>query len=136
MKYTGYFDGSSKGNPGPAQCGWIIFDDQKKEFARKVRKSKVDQTNNVAEYVGLIELLKFVLFCDHIGEIEIFGDSALVINQVNGKWKCKSPNLQVYYNKAIEHMYSLKDHSVKVTLTWVPREQNTVADNLAQKGDT
>jgi len=136
MKYTGHFDGSSKGNPGPAQCGWIIFDDQKKEVARSVRTAKHDQTNNVAEYMGLIELLRYVLFSPDVGDIEIFGDSKLVINQVNGLWKCKAPNLQVYYNKAIEHMYSLKDHYVKVKLTWVPREQNTEADNLAQKGDT
>lgn len=135
MKYKGHFDGSSKGNPGPSQCAWIIFDDQKKEIDREVRKGKYDQTNNVAEYMGLIELLKYVLFSADIGEIEIFGDSALVINQINGKWKCKSTNLKRYYNKALEYMQSLSDHDKSITLTWVPREQNTEADNLAQKGD-
>jgi len=136
MKYTGHFDGSSKGNPGPSQCAWVVFDDQKNEIDRFIRKSKSDQTNNIAEYMGLIEILKYVLFSFTIGEIEIFGDSKLVINQVNGLWRCKAPNLKIYYHKALEHMQSLKDHKKVVTLTWVPREQNTEADNLAQKGNT
>jgi len=134
MKYTAHFDGSSKGNPGPAQCGWIIFDDQKNEVDRGVRKSQYKQTNNVAEYMGLIELLKYILFSNVVGLVDIYGDSKVIINQVNGKWKCKSSNLRQYYNKALEHIQSIEDHGKAVTITWVPREQNTEADNLAQKG--
>ena len=133
MKHKGYFDGSSKGNPGPAQCGWAILDDQDNIIDHQSRKATIDRTNNYAEYMGLIELFKYLVSSKDIFYIEIFGDSKLVIEQVKGNWKCKSPNLKPLWEKAVklfEYLTTFKH----ITLTWVPREQNTIADNLAQKG--
>jgi ribonuclease HI len=133
MNYRGFFDGSSKGNPGPAQCGWAILDDQDNIVDHKSKKATVDRTNNYAEYMGLIELFRYLIISHDIVTIEIFGDSKLVIEQVKGKWKCKSPNLKPLWIEAVklfEYLTTFKH----ITLTWIPREQNTIADSLAQKG--
>ena len=133
MNYKGFFDGSSKGNPGPAQCGWAVLDDKDKVIAHESKKADLDRTNNVAEYMGLIELFNYLIVSPDIINIEIFGDSKLVIMQTQGKWKCKSENIKPYFNHAVkrfEYLTSIKH----ITLTWVPRAQNTIADNLAQKG--
>lgn len=131
--YKGFFDGSSKGNPGPSQCGWAILKENGDILDHKHRKSDVDRTNNYAEYMGLIELFKYIDSKPGIQEIEIFGDSKLVIEQVAGRWKCKSPTLKPLWTEAIRWYKSLNE-TRKVTLTWVPREKNTIADSLAQKG--
>lgn len=133
MNYKGYFDGSSKGNPGIAQCGWAILDSKDNVINHKHRTAKEPRTNNYAEYVGLIELLKHIEANNMITEIEIFGDSKLVIEQTKGNWKCKSPNLKSVYNEAVR-LYILLNSNRKITLTWIPREKNTIADSLAQKG--
>ena len=133
MHYKGYFDGSSKGNPGPAQCGWAILDEQENVVNHKSKKASEDRTNNVAEYMGIIELFKYLVEQPEIAHIEIFGDSKLVIEQVKGNWKCKSENIKPYFKYAkslFEYLTTLK----YITLTWVPRAQNTIADKLAQEG--
>ena len=133
MEYRGFFDGSSKGNPGLAHCSWVILDSDNVEYSHKRIKAKEDRTNNYAEYMGLISLLYYLVSEKEIVYIEIFGDTALVINQVNGKWKCKSPNLKPLWEKAVslfEYLTTFKH----IKLTWIPREQNTIADQLAQEG--
>ncbi len=133
MNYKGYFDGSSKGNPGPAQCGWAILDDQDNIVNHESRKASEDRTNNVSEYMGLIELFKHLVHHPEIENIKIFGDSKLVIEQVKGNWKCKAANIKPYYihaTKLFVYLSSFKN----ITLTWVPRAQNTIADKLAQEG--
>jgi ribonuclease HI len=133
MKCKGYFDGSSRGNPGPAQCGWAILDDQGTVIDHKSRKATEHRTNNYAEYLGLIELLKYLSTDDKITHIDIYGDSKLVIMQVTGKWKCKSSNLKPLWVHAVK-LYEWLTSQKYITLQWVPREQNTIADSLAQKG--
>lgn len=133
MNHKGYFDGSSKGNPGPAQCGWVILDESNTIIAHGSKKANEDRTNNVAEYMGLIELLKYLTNNNDIKNIEVFGDSKLVINQIFSGWKCKSPNIKPYFNQAMrlfEYLTTIK----QIKLTWIPREENTIADSLAQKG--
>jgi len=133
MNYKGYFDGSSKGNPGLAQCGWAILDSQDNIIDHESTTADKKRTNNYAEYMGLITLFKYLITADEIVNIEIFGDSALVINQVNKKWKCKSPNLKPLWMNAVKLFEYLATFKY-IKLTWVPREQNTIADSLAQKG--
>jgi len=136
MKYKAHFDGSSKGNPGPSQCGWIIFDDQGNEVKRHVQKSKEDRTNNIAEYMGLATLIQFLSMQNEIKDILIVGDSKLVINQVQGLWKCKSSNLMhlhLYCHATIKDLNEVEGFNIE--LKWVPREENKPADSLAQTGD-
>jgi len=133
MHCKGYFDGSSKGNPGPAQCGWAVLDDQESIVDHESRTASEDRTNNYAEYMGLIELLKYLTKDKQITHIEIFGDSKLVIMQVTGQWKCKSANLKPLWKHAVI-LYEWLTSKKYVLLTWIPREKNTIADSLAQKG--
>ncbi len=133
MNYKGYFDGSSKGNPGPAQCGWAILDERENIIDHASTTGDEDRTNNYAEYMGLITLFNHLISANEIVNIEIFGDSALVINQVNGKWKCKSPNLKPLWINAVT-LFAYLTTFKHIKLTWVPREENTIADSLAQKG--
>lgn len=133
MNYKGYFDGSSKGNPGPAQCGWAILDSKDNVMSHQHKKAAEPRTNNYAEYAGLIEILKYIESNNTIAQIEIFGDSKLVIEQVKGNWKCKSDNLK-HLNSIAVGLYRRLSDNRKITLTWIPREKNTIADSLAQKG--
>ena len=133
MNYKGYFDGSSKGNPGPAQCGWAVLDDHDNIVDHDSRKAGEDRTNNVAEYMGIIELFKYLITSSNINTIEIFGDSKLIIEQIKGNWRCKSENIKPYYIHATKLFVYLSGFKT-ITLTWVPRAQNTIADKLAQEG--
>lgn len=134
MKYKGFFDGSSKGNPGPAQCGWAILDENDNLCWHNVTEASEDRTNNVAEYMGLITLLKYVESCKEIKHIDICGDSNLVVQQVNGKWQCKSENIRPYFNVARKTIGKLREDGKFISLNWIPREKNSIADKLAQEG--
>jgi ribonuclease HI len=133
MQYKGFFDGSSKGNPGPSGCSWQIEDDKKNTIAYNNRISETDRTNNYAEYLGLIELLNYIRTQDNIVKIDIYGDSKLVVEQVNGRWKCKSNNLKPLWKTAVT-LFEYLTTTKYLTINWVPREENTKADSLAQKG--
>ncbi|KAK1561916.1 hypothetical protein Q3G72_003044 [Acer saccharum] len=94
------FDGASKGNPGRSGAGVVLRDDSGKEVMR-AREGLGSTTNNAAEYRALIRGMKTAL--DHgYTDVRVQGDSQLVSNQVNGKWKVKSPNLTQLYKDATE----------------------------------
>lgn len=126
MKCTAGFDGSAKPNPGEMTIGgWlkdtngnIIF-----SFQRDIGQG----TNNIAEYSALIELLKEASM-KRITEIEIIGDSALVVNQVNGTWKAKDINMKRYRNEVLDRLKLFS----KWSLTHVLRKYNSEADSLTR----
>ena len=98
------FDGGSRGNPGTAGAGAVLYtlhDDGVENVIKKREKWAGyfyigNTTNNVAEYMGLIEGLKQAIVLD-IKYIEIEGDSLLVISQLNGIYKVKHSNLIPLY---------------------------------------
>ena len=91
-------------------------------------------SNNVGEYAGLLSVLKYLKNCNfQENEIEICGDSNLVVQQMSGKWKIKKG---LYVALALEAKELMKEFT-NTNLRWIPREQNTVADKLSklvQKG--
>ena len=119
-----YFDGAADPNPGPAGFG----------FSHRSHGSEVafccgflgTQTNNVAEYHGLVQSL---LYCklNSLQRIRIFGDSQLVIKQVLGTYKVKSESLR----KLCDLCRSLVSE-LDVSLHWIPREENQRADYLSK----
>jgi ribonuclease HI len=133
-KATIYFDGGSNPNPGPSACGYVI--EQKDIDSRDSNKDrKVGYgfflgygTNNKAEYKGLTNALKWCVN-NNINDCEIYGDSKLVIEQINGRWKVKEPTLQPYYKEAKEYLEQLKLKGT-VKCTWVPRDKNKDADEM------
>ena len=122
----GYFDGCSKGNPGEAGAGALLTDDHDGvvwQTAQPLGK----KTNNEAEYAALIFLLTEAKKRG-VRELQIFGDSKLVVSQVSKKWKINLPHLRELAKQA----WALMD-GMEVSLTWVPREKNSRADELSNE---
>lgn len=123
--YRLFFDGCSKGNPGPAGAGWALFmGDTQLACGWSYLGRK---TSNVAEYEGLIDGLTYTLERFPDEPMRVFGDSMLVVKQVNGKWKCKAAHLEPYRDRA---RAMLKGRS-NVSLVHIPREKNAVADRMS-----
>ncbi|KAE9620060.1 putative ribonuclease H [Lupinus albus] len=125
LSCTLHFDGASKGNPGPAGAGSVLrADDGSKVY--RLREGVGVQTNNVAEYRGLILGLKQALKNGY-KHIRVQGDSLLVCNQVQGKWKIKNQNMGILCNEAKE----LKNKFLSFQINHVLREFNSEADAQA-----
>ncbi len=91
-------DGGSRGNPGPAAIGAVLWDIKGKKIAEH-REHIGEETNNVAEYQSLIKALE--LAQEHkADEVEVFMDSELVIRQMTGEYKVKAQHLRPLYEKA------------------------------------
>lgn len=125
------FDGSCDPNPGGIMgFGWIINwnNGKKPTEGSKEKKPSPSNTNNVAEYTALKEGISNYLKLGGKGPLQVYGDSKLVINQMSGAWKVKNQNLAKIKD---ETSAIIKKHDLKVKFTWVPREQNSIADSLA-----
>lgn len=119
------FDGCSKGNPGLAGCGAVIYQFDKEIWNNHFFVGE-NATNNHAEYAGLILGLQQAK-AFQIKNIKVEGDSQLVINHMKGIYKCKSDNLIELYNKAKE----LEAFFDNITYEHVYRSQNKRADELS-----
>ena len=124
---TAFVDGASRGNPGPAACGVILKNPDGKVVATLGVTIGVT-TNNVAEYTALILSMQEAI---QIGakRLDIFTDSELVAKQWSGDYKIKDATLKVLYILASH----LKKCFERVSVTHVPREQNKLADEAANK---
>lgn len=122
-----YFDGCSRGNPGLSGAGAVLYEDGKEISSRSVFIGN-KETNNVAEYVALINGLEMAIE-KNIQELVVKGDSSLVINQMKREWKVKHAGMMHYFTQARELDSKIKS----VFYKYVPRERNTVADALANR---
>ena len=127
MKLVIFADGGSRGNPGIAGSGTAVYNEDRSQLLREIayvvgQKS----TNNVAEYHGLLRGLEAAV---ELGadEVEFYMDSKLVVEQMNGRWKIKHPDMQ---KLAIEAR-RLLNQIPRFSLEWVPRAKNSVADELS-----
>jgi len=122
-KYTVYFDGN-KSLDG-ASCSYLIVNEEDNNSKENTIILPKDTTVPESEYNGLIKALeeieKDVVNLTDV-ELEIYGDSQLVINQILGKYECTKPQLRVLRSNVRNLLNKFK----KWTLTWVPREQNMV----------
>ena len=124
--YQIYCDGASRSNPGESSVGISISKDN--EEIDTIKKRIGIATNNVAEYLGLIEALQYCIE-NNIMEVVIYLDSLLVVNQVNLEYKVKSKKLQEYYNLAINLINQINN----IEINHVRREFNKRADQLANQ---
>jgi ribonuclease HI len=124
-EYVLYFDGCSKGNPGEAGIGAVIYKDGL-EFWASCKYIGNKRTNNESEYCALIFGLEAAI--DHnIKKLSVCGDSLLVINQLNKIYKVKHPNLHELYEKAND----LKTQFEYIDFNHVYRKDNKRADQLS-----
>lgn len=119
-------DGASRGNPGEASFGAVLLDGEK-EIAIASSHLGV-ATNNFAEYSGVIAGLKLAIQHDTSAEYVVELDSKLVVEQLNGNWKVKSKDLMPLVSEA-----SRLASQLDVSFRWIPREQNSRADQLANE---
>ena len=129
MNYSIYFDGASRNNPGLCSSSGIIYDYKKSLLFTQVTKYECN-TNNFAEYNGLINGLELAIENKlENDKIIVYGDSLLVINQVNNIWKCRADNLKPLYKKAKNLVKKFKD----IQFVHIPRENNKVADKFCNE---
>ncbi|MFI6455406.1 bifunctional RNase H/acid phosphatase [Streptosporangium amethystogenes] len=122
-------DGGSRGNPGPAGYGAVVKDAADGQILAETAESIGTQTNNVAEYRGLIAGLTSLLALAGDGaKVEVRMDSKLVIEQMAGRWKVKNEGLRPLALQA-----AALARRLKVTWRWIPREKNKDADRLANE---
>jgi probable phosphoglycerate mutase len=117
-------DGGSRGNPGPAGYGVRIEDDNGEVV--ELKQALGIATNNVAEYSGLIAALTWAAQ-NGIDTLHIRSDSELLVKQMRGEYRVKSPGLQPLYDEA----RSLARQIGRVKFEHVRRELNKDADRLA-----
>ena len=130
---TVFTDGGSRGNPGPAAWGFSITDETGVEIAG-VGKYIGENTNNVAEYMAVIESFNWLLSHPesilNTASISFFMDSELICKQLNGLYRVKHPSMQSLYFTVREKEKQL---GLPVTYTHVRREKNKRADALVNQ---
>ncbi len=122
-----YADGAARGNPGPAGSGAALVDENGRVVVEAMRHLG-HATNNVAEYTALIIGLETARK-HHVEELEIRMDSRLVVEQMNGKWRIRHPNIRLLALRAGELLALFPKRSIH----HIPREQNSIADLLANR---
>jgi len=123
--FTAHCDGGSRGNPGPAGYGAVIEDPQGRIVAR-LSEFLGSQTNNYAEYAGLLGALKWAVEYG-APRLRVVSDSLLMVRQMNGQYRMKNPGLQPLWMEARQLARQLAGFEITHTL----RAGNTEADRLA-----
>ena len=126
LMYEIYCDGASRSNPGDASIGVSINKD--KVEIDTIKKKIGINTNNVAEYLGLIAALEYCVE-NKVNNVRIFLDSLLVVQQVNMEYKVKSKKLQTHYEKSLKLIDQIED----IEIHHIRREFNSRADQLANE---
>jgi ribonuclease H / adenosylcobalamin/alpha-ribazole phosphatase len=121
-------DGGSRGNPGPAGYGAVVKDAESGEVLVERKAAIGVETNNVAEYQGLLAGLRAAR---ELGADRVLArmDSKLVVEQMKGVWQVKNERLRPLAREAAQ----LRQAFAEVTFEWVPRERNKHADRLANE---
>ncbi|ORX03399.1 bifunctional RNase H/acid phosphatase [Mycolicibacillus trivialis] len=128
MKVIIEADGGSRGNPGPAGYGTVVWSEDRSAVLAENKQAIGRATNNVAEYRGLIAGLQEAT---EVGatEVAVLMDSKLVVEQMAGRWRVKNPDLAELHRQA----RALADRFDHIRYTWIPREKNSHADRLANE---
>jgi len=121
-------DGASRGNPGPAGAGVQITDEGGVVMA-EIAEALGETTNNVAEYTAVIRGLERA---HELGATRVLlrSDSQLLINQLTGHYRVRTPHLQPLHRRVLE----LAARFESIEYEHVRRELNTEADRLANRG--
>ncbi len=130
--FTAHCDGGSRGNPGPAAYGAVIEDPRGRVAARLSAFLGV-QTNNYAEYAGLLAALKWAVQ-NGVGRLRVVSDSELMVKQMNGAYKVASPGLRPLWEEARQLARKLDGFQMKHTLRAGNKEADRLANEAMDKG--
>ena len=126
-RLTVYVDGASRGNPGKAGVGIIVYND-KKNVLKRIKQYLGKTTNNVAEYIALIYGLQEGLI-RQAKHLTVYTDSELVVKQMEGSYRVKNEMLKILV-KLAEH---LRQGFEEVKIRHIVRKGNREADKLANQ---
>lgn len=125
-----YTDATAKGNPGPSGLG-IVIKDESDEILLTHKQYIGKATNNQGEYTALLESLKLLKNLNvEYDFVEFYSDSLLMVNQLTGKYKIKDKYLM---RNAMNFWDGINKLGKKHSITYIPREQNAIADKLANE---
>jgi ribonuclease H / adenosylcobalamin/alpha-ribazole phosphatase len=128
-------DGAARGNPGPASAGAVLIDASRPDARDPLAPADASisdylgvQTNNVAEYVGVV---RAVALAAELGatEVHLLLDSKLIVEQLAGRWRVKDAKLIPLWEEARRTLRGFR----RWTAAHVPRAQNSAADRLANE---
>jgi ribonuclease H / adenosylcobalamin/alpha-ribazole phosphatase len=121
-------DGGSRGNPGPAGYGSVVWTADRETVLAESKQAIGHATNNVAEYCGLIAGLEEAAALGAT-EVDVRMDSKLVVEQMSGRWQVKHPDLKALINQAT----AVAGNFDRISYAWIPRAENSHADRLANE---
>ena len=130
--FTAHCDGGSRGNPGPAGYGAVIEDPQGSVAAR-LSKYLGRQTNNFAEYSGLLAVLEWAL-ANGVRRLRVVSDSELMVNQMKGRYKVNSPGLRPLWEEAKRRAARLERFEMTHTLRGGNKEADRLANEAMDQG--
>ena len=128
MKVLVEADGGSRGNPGPAGYGAVVWSEDRQTVLAERKEAIGRTTNNVAEYRGLVAGLEAAAAVGAT-EVAVSMDSKLVVEQMSGRWRVKHPDM-IPLNERARNAAAAFD---RVSYAWIPRERNSHADKLANE---
>ena len=137
MKLKVYFDGAchNKKNDVSKMGVGVHANLNDEEIYAKGFSPNILGTSNIAEWTGCLAALivaqNQIERIEGIKEVELISDSQLIVNQLKGTWSIRETNFLNYYYECQEIITRLK---IKVSINWVPREQNKRADELSKIG--
>ncbi len=124
-------DGGSRGNPGVAGYGALVREADSGRVLIELAEPLGKQSNNVAEYSGLIAGLRAVVDLDPSADVVARMDSKLVVEQMSGRWKIKHEDMRRLALEARDLCAEIGDAGGSISFEWIPREKNKAADALS-----
>lgn len=130
--FTAHCDGGSRGNPGPAGYGAVI-EDPKGQVVARLSEFLGRQTNNFAEYKGLLAVLTWAR--EHgVRQLRVVSDSELMVKQMKGQYKVASPALRPLWEDARRMARELGRFDIRHTLRGGNQEADRLANEAMDKG--
>jgi probable phosphoglycerate mutase len=130
--FTAHCDGGSRGNPGPSGFGAVV-EDAKGHVVAELSEFLGNQTNNYAEYHGLLAVLVWAV--EHGAKhLRVISDSELMVKQMQGKYKVNSPGLRPLWEEAKRMSRSLERFEMRHTLRGGNKEADRLANEAMDRG--
>jgi ribonuclease HI len=130
--FTAHCDGGSRGNPGPSGYGAVVEDPQGRVVARLSEFLGI-QTNNYAEYSGLLAVLQWAIE-KGVRRLRVVSDSELMVKQMKGQYKVASPVLRPLFEEAKRRAGKLEKFEMRHTLRGGNKEADQLANEAMDKG--
>jgi len=130
--FTAHCDGGARGNPGPAGYGAVLEGPHGQVVAR-LSEFLGHQTNNYAEYKGLLAVLAWAL-ANGVRRLRVFSDSELMVRQMKGIYKVKNPGLRPLWEEAQSQSRQLDAFEMRHTLRGGNKEADKLANDAMDQG--